>query len=67
MSNENNWGGKREGAGRPLGWRKGSSDQRKQHQVRAYDDEWELVRRFNKIVRTNKAECQKFLDEIEKQ
>ena len=64
---ENTWGGKREGAGRPLGWRKGYSDQRKQHQVRAHDDEWELVKRFNKVVRTHKEACKDFLDKIEQE
>lgn len=59
------WGGRRPNqTGRPKGTVK-AEGQRKQHQLRAYDDEWELVRRFNKIVRTNKEECQKFLDEIE--
>lgn len=36
--------------GKPLGWRKPEGT-RKQRQLRAYDDEWELVQAFDKIVK----------------
>ena len=61
---QNAWGGRRPNqTGRPKGTFK-PEGQRKQHQLRAYDDEWELVKRFNKIVRTHKEQCRQFLDSI---
>lgn len=45
-----NIGGKRPGAGRP----KGSTSPRGArgiHQIRAYDDEWELIRQFQRLTR----------------
>lgn len=55
-------GGKRDGAGRPLGWRKPEGT-RKQRQTRAYDDEWEIIQRFIKIVKYGDKEmCKKFVD-----
>ena len=36
--------------GKPLGWRK-PEGVRPQHQVRAYDDEWQLVKNFVKLMR----------------
>lgn len=60
-------GGKREGAGRPDGWRKPEGT-RQQKQMRAYPEEWELIQRFAKLVKYgDKAACQKFLDEQEQQ
>lgn len=53
----NGWGGAREGAGRP----KKVEGARKQHQVRAYDDEWELVRAFIKIMREDKKRAEEFV------
>lgn len=62
------WGGKREGAGRPKGWRKGFSEQRKQHQVRAYDDEWQLILRFAKAVKHgNKEACTAAVEKLEQE
>ena len=59
-------GGKREGAGRPKGWRKGYSEQRKQRQTRAHDDEWELIKRFERLVKHgNREACIKALEELE--
>ena len=57
------WGGKRENqTGRP---RKDVT--RKQRQLRAYDDEWELIKRFDKIIKHgNREACEKFLAEMEK-
>lgn len=51
MSNTTGWGGKRTGAGRPKGTTKDVSVQRKQHQVRAFDDEWEIIKAFAAIVK----------------
>ncbi len=53
----NGWGGARVGAGRP----KNANGVRKQHQVRAYDDEWELVRAFIKIMREDRERAEKFV------
>lgn len=65
--NKNGWGGRRANqTGRPKGTTK-PEGQRGPHQIRAYDDEWELVRRFNKLVRNNKEECQRFIEELEQQ
>lgn len=47
--------------GRPLGWRKPQGI-RIQRQMRAYDDEWELIQRFAKLVKyADKDACQKFV------
>lgn len=60
------WGGARPGSGRPKGTtnkelgREGA--QRTQHQVRAFPDEWELIRLFTKITRTHPAECKAFIE-----
>ena len=60
------WGGKREGAGRPKGWRKGYSEQRKQKQLRAYDDEWDIIQRFAKLVKYgDRQACIKALEKLE--
>ncbi len=57
-------GGKREGAGRKIGWRKGFSSIRPQHQIRAFPDEWEYIKRFAKIVKHgDKEACAAFIDE----
>ena len=59
------WGGKREGAGRKIGWRK-PEGVRMQRQMKAYDDEWDLIRRFAKIVKHgNKQLAKKMLEIIE--
>lgn len=60
------WGGKREGSGRKVGWRKGFSEQRPSHNIRAFDDEWELIKRFVKLVkRGDKDKIRQTLDELE--
>lgn len=46
---KNTWGGKRTGAGRPVGTTKEVSVQRPQHQLRAFPDEWELIREFARL------------------
>lgn len=57
---EKKHGGARTGAGRPL---KQDSDkkQRPQHQVRAFDEEWELIKAFSKIVKTDIDKAKKIL------
>ena len=49
-------GGRRPGAGRPKGTTKDVSCQRKQRQVRAFDDEWEAIKEFMKVVRVRGVE-----------
>ncbi len=62
MTEKNNgWGGVREGAGRKVGWRKGFSEERKQRQVRAHEDEWELIKEFVQIVKKDKERAQRIL------
>lgn len=55
-------GGRREGAGRPLT----VGEVRKQRQMRASTEEWDLVQRFAKLVKYgDKAACINFLNEQE--
>jgi len=58
-------GGAREGAGRPKGATK-EQGTRKQRQLRAYDDEWELLKKFDKLIKRGQREaCEKFLAQYE--
>ena len=58
-------GGKREGAGRPVGWRK-PEGVRKQRQLRAYDDEWELIQKFcHTLKHGDKQKCIDFINSLE--
>jgi len=60
----NTWGGKREGAGRKTGWRKESSEQRPGHQIRAFNDEWNLIKEFANLVKYgNREACEKFISQ----
>ena len=60
------WGGAREGSGRKVGWRKEISEQRPRRQLVAFDDEWELIHKFSKIVKHGDREkCEKFLSEFD--
>lgn len=60
-----NWGGKRAGAGRPVGTKKEVSVQRPQHQLRAFPDEWELIREFARLVKhVSKEECEQALSDL---
>ena len=43
------WGGKRPGSGRPVGSK--GEIQRKQHQIRATDEEWEQIKAFAKQLK----------------
>lgn len=58
-------GGKREGAGRPVGWRKGFSEARAQRQLRAHEDEWALIKKFAELVKTDKARAEALVERIE--
>ena len=40
---------------------------RSQHQVRAFDDEWLLIKRFTSIVRADKDKAETLLVEAEKE
>lgn len=44
-------GGARAGAGRPKGTLKENPNPRTHRQLRAYDDEWAVIKEFMKIVR----------------
>ena len=59
-NNDNsNWGWKREGAGRPLGTTK--EIVRKTRSLRAFDDEWEIIKEFTKVVKKDKQLAIKML------
>lgn len=62
---KNTWGGKRTGAGLPVGTTKEVSVQRPQHQLRAFPDEWEMIRKFARLVKhVSKEECQQALSDL---
>jgi len=66
MAESLGWGGKRKGAGRPKGTAKNESRVRPQHQLRAFDDEWELIKRFARQVKHGeKAACEAALAKLE--
>ena len=51
--------------GRPVGWRK-ENGVRTLRTMKAYDDEWEIIRRFAKIVKHgDKEKCRELLDKLE--
>lgn len=52
-------GGARPGAGRPKGTTKPVT--RKQRQLRAFDDEWEMIHEFSKIVKRNRARAERMM------
>ena len=56
---EKQGGGKREGAGRPKG--KTTAGERKGRNIRAFDDEWELIKQFAKIVKTDRQRAEELL------
>lgn len=65
-SRKKQWGGRRPGAGRPKGSTKDGSSVRPQHQLRAYDDEWDLIRRFAKLVKHGSLDaCRDALKKLE--
>lgn len=51
--------------GRPVGWRK-ENGVRTLRTMKAYDDEWEIIRRFAKIVKHgDKNKSLKYLEQLE--
>ena len=51
--------------GRPVGWRK-EEGVRTLRTMKAYDDEWEIIRRCAKIVKHGEKEkCRELLDKLE--
>lgn len=59
--NNNGWGGKRAGAGRPKGTTKGYSVQRTPHQIRAFDDEWTIIKEFVAIVKKDRPRAERMM------
>lgn len=57
-------GGKREGAGRPVGWRKAISERRPRRQLVAHDDEWALIKRFAELVKSDKNKAEELLNSL---
>lgn len=53
-------GGKREGAGRPAG-SVSAKGVRKQRQLRAFDDEWEIIREFSQIVKKDPERAKRMM------
>ena len=60
MIKDSQWGGARRGAGRPKGAVK-PEGVRGQHQLRAYPDEWEMIRAFAAIVKKDPARAERML------
>lgn len=54
-------GGRREGAGRPKGTTK-PEGVRKQRQIRAYDEEWETIKAFAKILKSDPARARRMME-----
>ena len=51
--------------GKPLGWRK-PQGVRQQHQTRAYEDEWQLILKFSRLIKKgDRAACEKFLAQFD--
>lgn len=62
MADTNNgWGGKCAGADRSKVTTKAESNQRKQRQVRAHDDEWELIKKYAEIVKKDRARAERMM------
>ena len=55
-------GGKREGAGRP---KKEISTARPQNQIRAYPEEWALIKRFAELVKSDRMKAENILNSLE--
>lgn len=53
------------GKGRPVGWRKEKSEMRPQRQLRAHDDEWQLIKKFaDEVKRGDKEKCKQFISAL---
>lgn len=59
MESKKTWGGVRPGAGRPKG--KTAAGERKGRNIRAFDDEWELIKQFANIVKTDRQKAEQIL------
>ena len=58
-------GGKREGAGRKIGWRKENPLQREVRTLRAFENEWQVIKDFVKILRSKGVEqTKKILEDV---
>jgi len=52
--------------GRPVGWRKETTERRPMKNMRAWNDEWEIIKRFAKLVKHgDKTACEQALIELE--
>ena len=62
----NGWGGRRANqTGRPKGSVK-AEGVRKQRQIRAYDDEWDIIQKLARLVKHgDRAACEAFLAKME--
>lgn len=60
IKHSNGWGGVRPGAGRPKGTTK-PEGVRQQHQVRAYDDEWAIIKEFASIVKKDPERAKRMM------
>ncbi len=61
MSEHEGWGGARKGAGRPKGMTK-QEGTRKQRQLRAYDDEWEIIKEFAHILKYDPKRAKRMME-----
>ena len=60
---ESQRGGARPGAGR----KKGEKDPRPQHQVRADESEWDVIKRFASLAKKGNLDaCREFVEKMEK-
>lgn len=57
------WGGKRQGAGRPPGAKNSTyKEHRKVCNMRAYPEEWELIKIYAKLVKMDIERAKKILE-----
>lgn len=54
-------GGAREGAGRPKGTTK-PEGVRKQRQLRAYDEEWKVIKEFSRILKRDPERAARMME-----
>ena len=59
--NTNNHGGKREGSGRPK-----SDNPRGQHQVRAAEEDWAVIKEFTKLLKLNPKKAYSVMEQLKK-
>ena len=58
-------GGARPGAGRPAGWRKENPLQREVRTLRAFNDEWQVIKDFVKLLRSKGVEqTKKIIEDV---